>query len=60
MAVAVLCEYHCLESNFGLTSVQTENNCSLPKVYTASLLKAYTHEHKLGTHRITISQNRTE
>ena len=53
-------EYHYLESDFGSTLVQIENNRSLPKVYTASLLNACTRGQKLGIHKTAIAQNREE
>jgi len=53
-------EYHCLESDFGSTLVQIENNRSLPKVYTANLLNVWTRCQKLGTHKTITTQNREE
>ena len=56
----MLRQYHCLESDFSLTWVPIENTRLHPKVYTPSLLNAYTRGHKLGIHKTTIAQNREE
>ena len=55
----MLWEYNSLESDFGSTLMQIENNGSLAKVYTASLLNTCTRGQKLGIHKITIAQKRT-
>jgi len=56
----MLWEYHWLESDFGLTSVQIENSKSLSKVYTASLLNTCNHGQKLGIQKTVLAQNREE